>query len=101
MTPWEIVRLACYVIASIALLYKSLAMLHERRNGGALLRLFLVLLFVWYIAEVTMIGQGINTRDYRIIGTPMIVGITTVAVAQAIGVWKVRHSGQHGSQHGD
>ena len=92
MTTFELVRMGCYVVASIALLYKALSMMHEHRYGGAALRFFLTALFTWYMVEITMIGQGINTRDYRIIGTPMIVGITAVAVAQAIGVWKQRHN---------
>jgi hypothetical protein len=91
VTTSETIRFACYVIASLAMMYKALSMIHQRRYGGAFLRLFLTALFVWYMAEVTMIGQGINTRDLRIIGTPMIMGITIVAVAQAIEVWRHQH----------
>lgn len=91
MTPFEIIRMACYVIAPLALLYKAQALLHENHYGGAWLRLLLLALFGWYMVELTMIGQGIDTRDYRIIGTPMILGITVVAVAQAVAVWRQRH----------
>lgn len=91
MTIWEIVRMICYVVAAPALLYKALSMMHEHRYGGAVLRLFLALLFVWYMVEITMIGHGVNTRDYRIIGTPMIIVIATVALTQAVNVWKSRH----------
>ena len=92
MTMFEILRMTCYVIAPLALLYKAQALMHEHHYGGAWLRLFLLMLFVWYMAELTMIGHGIDTRDYRIIGTPMILGITTVAVAQAWAVWKARRN---------
>lgn len=91
MTEFETFRFACYVVASLAMVYKALSMIHQRRYGGAFLRLFLTALFVWYMAEVTMIGQGVNTRDLRVIGTPMIMGITIVAVAQAIDVWRHQH----------
>lgn len=99
MTAFETIRMACYVVSSIALFYKALAMMREHRYGGAGLRWFLVALFTWYIIEITLISQGINTRDYRIIGTPMIVGITAVAVAQAIGVWKEQHGKNSNSEH--
>lgn len=92
MTVFELVRLTCYVVASLALLYKSLALIHDAHYGGALLRLFLMVLFIWYMAELTMVGQGIDTRNYRIFGTPAILGITTVALAQAWSVWKLRRS---------
>lgn len=81
----------CYVIAAPALLYKALALFHQHLYGGAVLRLFMAVLFVWYMVEITMIGQGIDTRDYRIIGTPMIIVIATVSLSQAINVWKTRH----------
>lgn len=90
MTVFELFRLTCYVIASLALLYKALALIHDAHYGGALLRLFLMVLFVWYMAELTMVGRGIDTRNYRIFGTPAILGITTVAVAQAWEIWKLR-----------
>ena len=90
MTVFELIRMACYLIAPIALLYKAFSLLHEKHYGGAWLRLFMLLLFAWYMVELTLLGQGIDTRDYRIIGTPMIIGITVVAVAQAVGVWRER-----------
>lgn len=83
--------MACYVVAPLALMYKAQSMLHDHHYGGAWLRLFLVALFAWYLVELTLIGQGVDTRDYRIIGTPMILGITTVALAQAVAVWRQRH----------
>lgn len=92
MTLFELIRMACYVVAPLALLYKAQALLQEHHYGGAWLRLFLLALFAWYLAELTMIGQGIDTRNYRVIGTPMILGITTVAVAQAWSVWKARRN---------
>lgn len=91
MTPFEIIRMGCYVVSAIALMYKAQSMLHERHYGGAWLRFFLVALFTWYIVEITMVGRGIDTRDWRIIGTPMIIGITVVAVAQAVGLYRLRH----------
>lgn len=87
--------MTCYVIAALALLYKALAMIHEGHYGGAWMRLFWAALFAWYLIELTMIGQGVDTRNYRIIGTPMIVGVTIVAVAQAWAVWKRRRMMRH------
>ena len=92
MTTFEILRMVCYAIAPLALLYKALALIHQRHYGGAWLRLFMLALFIWYMVELTMIGHGIDTRRYRIIGTPMIVGVTAVAVAQAWSVWKYRRT---------
>lgn len=84
--------MVCYVVAPLVLLYKAQALMREHHYGGAWLRLFLLVLFVWYLIELTMIGQGIDTREYRVIGTPMIVGLTAVAVAQAWSVWKTRRN---------
>lgn len=96
MTVFEIIRMVCYVVAPIALLYKALALLHENHYGGAWLRLFLLLLFAWYMVELTLLGRGIDTRDYRIVGTPLVIGITVVAVAQAVEVWRQRRASKKG-----
>ena len=84
--------MVCYVVASLALLYKALALFHVRYLGGAWLRLFISALFAWYMVELTMISHGMDTRYYRVIGTPMIVGLTAVAVVQAWKVWKQRRN---------
>ena len=89
MTHWEILRLGCYVISVPALFYLAL---HNGRNGSAWYALFFgsqALLFAWYVVEITIAATGVNTREYRVIGTPMVV-LTTVA-AMGI-VWHLRRT---------
>lgn len=79
MTHWEITRMSCYVIAAPTLLYLALFMARQRLYAQMCLYLSLSLLFVWYAVEITLASTGVNTREYRIIGTPMIV-MATVSV---------------------
>ncbi len=44
-----------------------------------------MLLYVWYMVEITMASTGVNTREYRVIGTPMVV-----LVASALVWWSFR-----------
>lgn len=80
MTIWEIVRMICYVIAAPALLYLALWLAHYRMHVAAVGLGALSALFVWYMIEITLASSGVNTREYRVIGTPMIVIITIAAV---------------------
>ena len=55
--------------------------------------------FVWYVVEITIAATGINTREYRVIGTPMVLVMTAAVVAIAGGIWRAeRQTEQH---HGD
>lgn len=84
MTHWEILRLACYVIVVPALLYLTLH--NGRRRAYAYAAFFgsQTLLFAWYVVEITIASTGVNTREYRVIGTPMIV-IMTAAIVVIVG----------------
>lgn len=102
MTTFEIIRIVCYAIAPLALFYKSQDLYRRGYLCGAILRLFMVLLFVWYMAELTMLNSGIDTRDYRAIATPIVVGLTAVAVVQAMEVRKQhRHQSKNNADNCD
>lgn len=76
MTLWEYVRMACYVVSAPALLHVALWLVHRRLYATAAGVAALSALFAWYMLEITLASTGINTREYRVIGTPMIVIIT-------------------------
>lgn len=83
MTPAEIVRIACYAIAAPAFLYVGLSHLRTHDYAYGVLSISLSALFCWYMVEITIASTGVNTREYRNIGTPMIIGITASAVWMA------------------
>ena len=83
MTAPEIFRLVCYTIAVPAFLFLAFDEFHNRKYWIAIVFLSLSLLFAWYMIEITTIGQGLNTREYRVIGTPMIGTITVAASVMA------------------
>ncbi len=80
MTFWEIVRMVCYVVGAPALLYLALWLTRHRLYVAALGVGALSALFVWYTVEITIAATGLNTREYRVIGTPMVLMITVSAV---------------------
>ncbi len=80
MTELEILRIACYVVGSIAAGRLFLRKWHERMMPAVVLFGGLMLLFIWYMIEITIASTGVNTRPYRAIGTPIIVGITVALV---------------------
>ncbi|MBP8292611.1 MAG: hypothetical protein KAX65_07555 [Caldilineaceae bacterium] len=85
MTELEIFRMACYVISTIAAGRLFLKSWHERMMPATLLFGSLTLLYVWYIIEITIASTGVNTREYRAIGTPMVM-----LVASALVWWSFR-----------
>lgn len=99
MTHWEIVRLSCYVLSAPALLYLALHHAHARQFAYALFYGVLAMLFAWYVLEITIASTGINTREYRVIGTPMVMAITAALLAITVDVWRgerSRRAGAHG-----
>lgn len=92
MTLPEIVRIICYVISAPTFLYVALGHIRRHDYVHGLMALFLSALFVWYMVEITLASSGINTREYRIIGTPMIIGITVCALWLAIDMFMVKRS---------
>lgn len=83
MTYPEIARMVCYVIGAPAFALLAFDGFRQHTYWYALRDLAVSLLFSWYMIELTMIGKGINTRDYRIIGTPMIIVVTLVGIVLA------------------
>lgn len=99
MTNWEIARLACYVLSAPALLYLALHSARSRLFSYAFFYASQTLLFVWYVVEITIAATGINTREYRVIGTPMVLVMTAAVVAIAGGIWRAER--QRNNTHGD
>jgi len=84
MTIPEITRVVCYVIGAPAfmILASDNFINHRRLHGFKDLGISLV--FFWYMIEISMISSGINTREYRVIGTPMIITITIAGALLAV-----------------
>lgn len=89
MTEWEIVRAFCYVILAPLLMRRALRM---RRLGRKALGIFygaLGVLFAWYVVELALIAGGVNTREYRVLATPLILAITTgIVLDEVYWVWR-------------
>ncbi len=85
MTIWEITRMACYVVAAPSMLWLALFAMRHRMYAQMCLYGALAALFTWYMAEITIASTGINTREYRVIGTPMVVAIAVSALWLAVG----------------
>lgn len=90
MTAWEILRMICYTIAAPALLYLALWMARQHLYAQMCFYASLSLIFIWYMVEITLASTGINTREYRVIGTPMVVISTISAVWMAMNVLRVQ-----------
>ena len=90
MTSWEVVRMVCYTASAPALLYLALAAGRQRQYARASFDAALSLLFVWYMVEISIASSGINTRQYRVIGTPMVVTIAISAVWMVADLWRQR-----------
>lgn len=83
MTHPEITRMLCYMIGAPAFLILALDGFRQNHPLHGIKDLGFSMLFLWYMVEITMISTGMNTREYRIIGTPMIVAVTMAAVVLA------------------
>lgn len=88
MTPWEFARLACYALSAPALLYLAMHSARQRQFSHAWLYGSLSALFLWYMVEITIASSGINTREYRVIGTPMVMALTASVLAIAVDIWR-------------
>lgn len=88
MTIWEIIRMICYVISAPTLLYLALVTGRRRMYAQTALCASWSILYIWYMVEITIAATGVNTREYRVIGTPMVVAATISAVWMAVNsVW--------------
>lgn len=84
MTILELLRMTCYAIGAPVLLYLALSAWRNRLFPEALLYVSLSALFLWYIVEITIAGTGVNTREYRVVGTPLVMACTVAAVWMAV-----------------
>lgn len=91
MTGWEVFRMACYVVGSIAAGRLFLIAWHVRLIPAVLLFGGLTALFLWYMIEITIASTGVNTREYRVVGTPMVTLVTVALVW-----WSFRWTGTNG-----
>lgn len=87
MTHWELTRLVCYTVGAPAALYVMLYMVRLRSYAWATFLGGLALLWIWYMVEITIASTGINTREYRVIGTPLVLMSTVALLVMA---WQVR-----------
>lgn len=88
MSTWEIVRMACYVVSVPTLLYLTLHSIHNRSYSFSALYGGLAMLLSWYVVEITIASTGINTREYRVIGTPLVIVIAASLLSIASGIVK-------------
>lgn len=95
MTHWEIARLACYVLSAPALLYLSLHNVRARLYSYAVFYGSLALLFSWYVLEISIASTGVNTREYRVFGSPMVFAMTTALMLIVAGLWRAERR-RHG-----
>ena len=87
MTHWEITRLVCYTIGAPAGLYVVFHLVRVRAYSWAV---FLGGLALLWVCEITIASSGVNTREYRVIGTPMVIASTVALMVMAYQVRKLR-----------
>lgn len=75
--------MACYVVAAPAALWFALFLARHRFYPWACFFGSWAMLSAWYVVEIAIASTGINTREYRIIGTPLVL-VGTVSL-----VWMV------------
>lgn len=90
MTHWEITRLICYTIGAPTALYVMFYLVRARFYAWGVFLGGLGLLWVWYMVEITIASTGVNTREYRSIGTPLVMMSTIALLVMAYQVRKVR-----------
>lgn len=83
MTSAEFIRIVCYMIGAPSFLILALDGFNHHRPLHGIKDLGFSVLLLWYMIEITLISTGVNTREYRIIGTPMIIAITTTGALLA------------------
>ena len=98
MTIYEFVRMCCYTVGAPTLLYLALYAARQRLYAQMTFYTSLSLLFVWYMVEITIATTGINTREYRIIGTPMAIATTISAAWMAINAARSRGFSWHSAR---
>lgn len=90
MTHWELTRLVCYTVGAPAALYVMFFLVRARSYAWATFLGGLGLLWIWYMVEITIASTGVNTRPYRVIGTPLVVVSTLALLVVAYQVRKAR-----------
>lgn len=90
MSAAEWIRILCYTVTTPLLLYLALWALRERLYPQMLIYGSLSLNFVWYMIELSIASTGANTRELRIINTPMIIMLTVGAIWMATNIYRLR-----------
>lgn len=80
----EIIRVVCYTIAPVAAFYVALKRWHIGLRHEALFFAMLVLMFAWSAIEISLTANGVATREYRVLATPVVVLLTLFLVAVAL-----------------
>lgn len=83
MTLPESIRLVCYFVGAPAFLVLASDNFINHRPLHGVKDLGISVLLLWYMIDITMVSTGVNTREYRIIGTPMIMTVTTAGAILA------------------
>ena len=83
MTYPEIIRMICYMIGAPSFLVLALDGFRHRNTLQGVKDLGFSMLFLWYMVEISLISTGMNTREYRVIGTPMIIAVTLASFVLA------------------
>jgi len=74
--------MACYVIGAPLLIDWSLEELRNHNYPIAIFTGAFSLLLLWYMVEIAIASTGTNTREYRVIGTPMVITFTVALVVR-------------------
>lgn len=82
--------MVCYTILAPGTLYLAMWMARQHLYAQMCFYGSMALLFIWYMVEITIASTGVNTREYRVIGTPMVVTATISAVWMVINIARLR-----------
>lgn len=91
MNGYEMTRMFCYAISAPTLLYLALALIRSHRYAQATFYLAISFLFAWFVFEAWLTSTGVNTREMRLLATPLVVvatGAIALMAAQQANIWR-------------